>query len=98
MDDKTQEVNFFISHNPSDSLAGKISHFLSLKKGIYSFNVNQTKGNEINVILKTSSLFDAHYLRIILERNLKIPQVFLNDNLITWDEFEKMFLKKATHY
>jgi hypothetical protein len=98
LDDNTQEVNFIIKHNPDDGMAEKAMHFLGLKKGIHTFNVNQVKENEITVSLKTSPLFDAHYLRLILERNLNIPQVFIDDTHTTWDDFEKSFLKKATNY
>lgn len=98
LENNTQSIDFMISHNPTDSLAERLNHFLGLKKGIISFNVNHIKENELNVILITSPLFDAHYLRLIMERNMKIPYVSVNENLITWDEFEKMFLKKATNY
>ena len=91
--DTTVGINFYINHIPNDSMQLKVSHILSMKKGIYNFNVNPVKENEINITLSVSPLFDAHYLKIILERQLKVNSVQLNDQQISWEEFEKMFLK-----
>ncbi len=92
IDDKTLEIDFFVNADPSDSLQKSLTNLLGMKKGIYKYNINPIKDNEISVSLSVSNLFDAHYLRIILEHQMNIKALELNDNSVTWDEFEKMFL------
>lgn len=94
VDDKTLEIVFFINSKPEDSLQVKLTNMFGMKKGVYKYNINQIKDNEINVSLSVSNLFNAHYLRITFERQLGISTIELNDNPITWDDFEIMFSDK----
>lgn len=92
VDEKTLEIDFFVNCKPEDSLQAKLTNIFGMKKGVYKYNINQINDNEITVSLSVSNLFDAHYLRIILEHQMNIKALELNDNSVSWDEFEKMFL------
>gem|GEM_PF-3871898 len=92
INEKTNEITFFIDHSENDSLDIRLRNLLSMKKGLYNFNINNINQTELSVILSTSNLFDAHYLRVILEHQMKIENVKINDNSLKWDEFEKIFL------
>lgn len=91
-DSNQMEITFNIDHPVGDSIIYKAPVIISRKKGIHSFNINSIGDDETQVSLTVSNLFDVHYLRIILERNLKIKYIRLNDTDISWEEFEKKFL------
>jgi len=93
--ENTLDINFYINNPSDDNSSERINFLLSKKKGINKYNVNPVNENEINILLNTSPLFDAHYLRIILERQLNVTNIHLNDQQITWEEFEKKFLNKS---
>ncbi|PKP19361.1 MAG: hypothetical protein CVU05_11595 [Bacteroidetes bacterium HGW-Bacteroidetes-21] len=88
-----QTVEFYVSGSTIDEKKEYIETLLFRKKGVNTFSINNYGKNKIVIKLNTSPLFDAHYLRIILETQLKFNYVSINDIPSTWEDFEKLFLK-----